>query len=35
MSELITPEEIIARVPAWRDQDVSFEILHGGLANRS
>jgi thiamine kinase-like enzyme len=35
MSELITPEEIVERVGAWRDMDVSYEILHGGLANRS
>jgi thiamine kinase-like enzyme len=33
--ELITPEEIIEQVPAWRDREVSFEMLHGGLANRS
>lgn len=35
MSELITPEEIIARVPEWEGRDVSYQVLVGGLANRS
>ena len=35
MSELISPEQIIERVPEWRDKSVSYEMLHGGLANRS
>jgi thiamine kinase-like enzyme len=35
MSQLTGPEEIIERVPAWQGRDVSYRLLHGGLANRS
>jgi thiamine kinase-like enzyme len=35
VSQLISPEEIIGRVPEWRGLEVSYRTLHGGLANRS
>lgn len=35
MSQLCSPEQIIARVPEWAGKECSYEILHGGLANRS
>lgn len=35
MSKLVSPEDLIARVPAWQGRDVSYRVLHGGLANRS
>jgi len=35
VSRLIAPEEIIERVPEWRGREISLDMLHGGLANRS
>lgn len=35
MSQLVTIDDIIARVSEWQGKDVSHEVLIGGLANRS